>query len=99
MFMKKQIGFALVGCGHIANKHAQLLANHIKKAKLVAVCDCVANKAEKLGQLYSVPWFTDVHEMLDSCTDKIDVINILTPTGYHEQNVFECQTQIFAKME
>ena len=87
--MKRQVGFALVGCGHIANKHAQLLANHLEKGKLIAVCDRVATKAEKLGQLYFVPWFTDVHKMLDIYADKIDVINILTPTGYHEQNVME----------
>ena len=59
------LGFALVGCGRIAQKHADLLhGNHIAGAKLVAVCDVKADRAEAMGKRCGVPIFTDMHEMM-----------------------------------
>ena len=44
--------FALVGCGRIAKRHAELLASKsIKKAKLVAVCDIISQKAINFNQV------------------------------------------------
>ncbi|GAB4420910.1 MAG: Gfo/Idh/MocA family oxidoreductase [Bacteriovoracaceae bacterium] len=79
--------FALVGCGRIAKKYAGNLAEgKITDAMLSAVCDVKADRSKFYGEKYKVPWFTDMHEMMKSMGEKIDVITILTPSGDHAQH-------------
>jgi len=78
--------FALVGCGRIAKRHAELLGNkQITNACLVAVCDIVAAKAERIGKEFSIPHFSDMHEMMK--TVQVDVVVVLTESGRHAQHV------------
>ena len=80
------LNFALVGCGRIAKRHSELLGfNQIYNAKLVAVCDLVRKKAEKIAKQFSIPHFTDMHEMLS--TVDIDVLVVLTESGKHAEHV------------
>ena len=80
--------FALLGCGRIAKRHAELLGNaQIENAKLVAVCDKVEEKAKKIAEQFGVPYFTDMDEMLNS--EDIDVVSVLTESGYHAQHVIQ----------
>ena len=80
------LNFALVGCGRIAKRHSELLGRGIiNNAKLVAVCDVVANKAETLSKEFSVPAFTDMHEMMSAID--IDVVVVLTESGSHAAHV------------
>lgn len=80
------LNFALVGCGRIARRHAELLARgKIGGARLVAVCDVVPQKAEKFGQEFGVPMFTDMHDMMKNA--QIDVVVVLTESGLHAQHV------------
>jgi len=82
------LNFALVGCGRIAKRHSELLGcNQIVGARLVAVCDINSEKAEKTGQQFSVPFFTDMHQMMQS--EKIDVVVVLTESGNHAKHVTE----------
>jgi UDP-N-acetyl-2-amino-2-deoxyglucuronate dehydrogenase len=84
------IKFALVGCGRISKRHSDLLGrNQIKGAKLAAVCDIKPERAQKLGEEFSVPWFSDMHEMLREIPDQIDGISILTESGLHATHVLE----------
>jgi predicted dehydrogenase len=84
------INFALVGCGRITRKHAGNLGeNKVKDAMLVAVCDRIEEKAKFYGEKYDVPWFTDMHEMMKSMDEKIDVISILTESGSHAKNTID----------
>ena len=47
---------ALVGCGRISVRHAELLTNQeIDGAELAAVCDLDPNKAQATGEKYGVP--------------------------------------------
>lgn len=79
------LNFALVGCGRIAARHAELLGNNqIPHSKLVAVCDIVKSKAAKIGKDFSVPYFTDMHEMMRAAN--IDVVVILTESGNHAKH-------------
>lgn len=81
--MSRRIRFALLGCGRIAQKHAEILGRgHIAGAELAAVCDTVPARAEKLASTYGVPAFVDMHEMMAKTAD-IDVISILTESGNH----------------
>src|SRR5690348_1064191 len=78
--------FALIGCGRIAVRHAELLGkNQIAGAQLAAVCDVVEAKAERFGRQYGVPHFTDMQAMMRKVTP--DVAVVLTESGNHAQHV------------
>lgn len=75
----------LVGCGRIAKRHSDLLGNgQIEGASLVSVCDIVASKAETVAAPFGVPWYTDMHEMMEGT--KPDVVVILTESGLHAEH-------------
>jgi UDP-N-acetyl-2-amino-2-deoxyglucuronate dehydrogenase len=81
-------GFALVGCGRIAPKHADLLhSGEIKGAKLIAVCDIKPERAKAFGERYSVPYFIAFEEMMAALGQQIDVISVLTESGNHAKDV------------
>lgn len=80
------IKFALVGCGRIAKRHAELLGNgQIDGAHLAAVCDVDADKARRIGEQFSIPWFVDMHEMMRSVA--VDALSVLTESGHHAKDV------------
>lgn len=80
--------FALVGCGRIAKRHSELLGfGQIAGAQLVAVCDIVVEKAQKIGEQFSVPAFSDMHQMMQSIA--LDVVVVLTESGNHASNVID----------
>jgi len=85
--MKKQIRFALIGCGRISYRHAELLYNQIPGAELAAVCDIVQEKANKYSQKYKIPFYTDYKKMLEK--ENIDVVNILTESGNHAKHTLD----------
>tara|TARA_B100000035_G_C21007016_1_gene557776 strand:+ start:411 stop:1478 length:1068 start_codon:yes stop_codon:yes gene_type:complete len=78
--------FALLGCGRIAKRHSELLGfNKIKNATLVSVCDINEQKAKKIAMQFNVPYFTDMHEMMQK--QSLDVVSVLTESGYHAKHV------------
>ncbi len=80
------LNFVLIGCGRIAVRHSELLGKgQIGNARLAAVCDVVADRARKCGEQYSVPWFTDMHEMMRVVST--DVVTVLTESGHHADHV------------
>ncbi len=82
-------GFALVGCGRIGRRHAELLGeNRIHDARLVAVCDCVPEKAESFGNRFGVPYYTDMTAMMDK-EKGVDIVSVLTPSGMHAHHVIK----------
>jgi len=77
--------FALVGCGRIARRHAELLGHgQVEGASLAAVADIVADKAKSVAARFGVPWFTDMHEMMARASP--DVVVILTESGLHAEH-------------
>ena len=82
------LSFGLVGCGRIAKRHSELLSSGvIAGARLGAVCDIDVEKARKIGERCSVPFFSDLHEMMRS--EEIDCVVVLTDSGSHASNVLE----------
>lgn len=76
---------SLVGCGRIAKRHTELLGKgQIEGASLASVCDVVASKAEAIAKPFDVPWFADMHEMMEQT--KQDVVVILTESGLHAEH-------------
>lgn len=81
--------FALVGCGRIAKKHAEILSGgHVSGARLAAVCDIREDRAQAFGQTYGVPHFPGIRQMMEAQVG-IDVVNVLTPSGLHAANTLE----------
>jgi len=79
--MKDKIGYGIIGCGVIAPWHAGAVSR-IPEAELVAVCDIVPEKAEKLKEEFGAKYaYTDYHDLL--ARDDIDVVSICTPSGMH----------------
>lgn len=77
--------FALLGCGRIGRRHAELLAGgRIPGATLAAVCDIDPERARLFSEKYRVPGFTDLHEM--ARTVDVDAFSVLTPSGLHAQH-------------
>ncbi|MDD3012593.1 MAG: Gfo/Idh/MocA family oxidoreductase [Candidatus Gastranaerophilales bacterium] len=84
------IKIALIGCGRIVKRHSELLGNNqIEHAKLAAVCDIDLQKAKAVGERFNVPFYSDMHEMMQKERNNIDAITILTPSGIHAQHVIE----------
>ena len=82
------LNFALVGCGRIAKRHSELLGlDQIKGARLTAVCDLLEDKAKKIGDQFSIPYYTDMHQMMQG--ENIDVVIVLTESGNHARNVVD----------
>lgn len=79
--------FALVGCGRIAKRHAELLSGQVADAKLVAVCDVNAEKARSFGEQYGVDWYQSMDEMMSLAQP--DVVSVLTPSGMHCDHVLK----------
>lgn len=81
----EKIRFAVVGCGHIGKRHAEMISRN-GEAELVAMCD-IKPKEELDVEKFGVPIFGSVDEMLDSGLE-FDVVNICTPNGLHaEQSI------------
>lgn len=79
------IRFAIVGCGRIAKRHADLLGlDQISGAKLVAVCDTDRDRAAAFGEKYRVPAFYSLDDLLE--LPGIDAVSVLTPSGMHAEH-------------
>lgn len=84
------IRFALLGCGRIARKHAEILGSgQVEGAGLAGVCDIDPARACDFGERYAVPWFTDMNAMMTDLGDGVDVVSILTPSGNHSRHCIE----------
>jgi len=73
------IRFAIIGCGKIAQRHAEHISH---KGILTAVCDVVTEKADALAAKYGAKAYYNIDELLQHET-AVDVIAICTPNGLH----------------
>lgn len=81
----EKIKFAVVGCGHIGKRHAEMAMRN-PNAQLVALAD-VRPKQDLGLEAYDVPFFASIDEMLNAGLD-MDVVCICTPNGLHaEQSI------------
>lgn len=94
------LNIALIGCGRIAYKHVEAIANNYPQAKLVAVCDLVEERAGEKAQAYlslmkkksldcSNPTvYIDYKSLLHQ--EEIDIVAIATESGNHAQISLDC---------
>ena len=83
----KPVKFAVIGCGHIGKRHAEMICRN-PKAALVALID-VKEKSSLNINAYNVPFFQSLEDFLQSGI-AADVINIATPNGLHAQQALQC---------
>jgi UDP-N-acetyl-2-amino-2-deoxyglucuronate dehydrogenase len=74
----EKIRFALIGCGRIAQRHAEHINNF---GKLIAVCDNVKLKADDLAAKYGAKPYYNIDELL--ANEEVDVVSICSPNGLH----------------
>ncbi len=79
------IKFAIVGCGRIAQRHAE----HISKyGILIAVCDIVEEKAIELGLKHGANAYFSIDELLKN-EKGVDVVSIVSPNGLHAEHTIK----------
>ena len=74
------MNIALIGCGRISKKHIEAIEKN--NLNLVALCDIDESKNK-----FNIPFYTDYKKMLEN--ENIDIVSILTPSGYHYQNALD----------
>lgn len=75
----KKIKFAIIGCGRIAQRHAEHISNN---GLLVAVCDIDVEKAKKMALQYKCNYYENIDELVTTEKD-IDIVSICSPNGMH----------------
>lgn len=86
MNLKSMRKIALIGCGRIAKRHADLLTeDESLGGELVAVCDVNEVRAREFGAKYGVPWYQDMHQLARE--EQVEVFTVLTPSGLHAEHV------------
>lgn len=89
---EENMKYALIGCGRIAVNHVQAAINN--KLDIVAVCDILPEKIEKLLSRYdlhgekSIKKYSDYKKMIEE--EKIDLISIATESGIHAEIALYC---------
>jgi UDP-N-acetyl-2-amino-2-deoxyglucuronate dehydrogenase len=75
----------IIGCGRIAKRHSDLLGkSQIAGARLAAVCDTIAERAQMMASAFGVPAYDRIEDLLADAS--IDVVSILTPSGMHAEH-------------
>jgi UDP-N-acetyl-2-amino-2-deoxyglucuronate dehydrogenase len=82
----QKFSFGIVGCGRIAQRHAE----HISKiARVQAVCDVKPERAKELGAKYHCNTYTNIDDLLSS-EKGLDVVSICTPNAFHAEQTIKC---------
>ena len=84
-----KLGFALIGCGSIARKHAHVLKEYLEDGQIAAFVDLDISRARQFSEKYGAPAFSSVAEMMSAVGDSVDVFSVLTPSGAHCANVLD----------
>lgn len=81
--MKNKLGFAVIGCGSIAEIAHFPSIKKTEEAELIACCDINAETAKKMKEKWGAKyWFDDYKKMFDSCHE-LDVVIVSTPNNVH----------------
>ncbi|MFM9910760.1 MAG: Gfo/Idh/MocA family protein [Chitinophagaceae bacterium] len=80
--MASTVSFGIVGCGRIAQRHAE----HIqKKGILKAVCDIDKEKANALASKYAANAYYSIDDML-AAENEMQVVSVCSPNGLHAEH-------------
>ncbi len=82
LFLLNKLKFAIIGCGRIAARHAEIINNI---AELSAVCDIKPERANDFAEKYSADPYNAIEELLKN-ENNIDVVSICTPNSFHTEH-------------
>lgn len=82
-----KVKFAVVGCGHIGKRHAEMIIRN-SESELVALVDTKPKDLLDIEK-FGVPFYNSLDKLLEAKLD-IDVINIATPNGFHSTHAIQC---------
>jgi UDP-N-acetylglucosamine 3-dehydrogenase len=82
-----KLNAAVIGVGNMGRHHARVY-HEISGVTLVAVADSNPKVAKGIADKFKVRAYSDYREMLDK--EKIDVISIAVPTGWHRKVALDC---------
>ncbi len=83
------INFAVVGCGHIGKRHAEMISRN-QESRLLALID-VKDRANLGIDQYDVPFYNTLEDFLKSPeAQQTDVVNIASPNGFHASQAMQC---------
>ena len=85
--MDKKIKFAVVGCGHIGKRHAEMVMRN-EESEFVAWCDVAPKEDLYLPENNTAAFYSSIGEMLKGQPD-IDVVSVCTPNGLHAEQSIE----------
>lgn len=74
----KKYNYAIIGCGRIARRHAEIIS---KFGNLVKVYDVVKRKTDSLAEEFKCEAVSDIDDIYSS--GEIDIITICTPNKFH----------------
>ena len=80
--MKNKINFAIIGCGRIAQRHAEHI---LKNGNLVAVCDNVKSKGDEFASKFNTKAYSRIEDLLFH-EKEIDIVSICSPNGLHAEH-------------
>lgn len=80
-----KIKFAILGCGDVAQRHAEHISNH-PEASLSVVYDVIKEKGQALAEKFGVSVAKTADEMWQ---DDYHIVSICTPNGLHCQNALD----------
>ena len=78
--MNKKLKIGIIGCGAIADIHAQAIQQS-KNAELHSVYSRTEKNVKKCAEKYSVKWHTDWNKFIFD--NELDIVSICTPSGNH----------------
>jgi predicted dehydrogenase len=83
-YQNSKIKFAVIGCGHIGKRHAEMIRRN-EEAELVAMCDVRAKEDCGLESFEGVSFYQSADEMLKNHPE-IDIVNVCSPNGLHAEH-------------
>lgn len=84
----RPIRMAVIGCGRIAEKHFDAIAQYGDELELVAVCDTQPMALDAAVTRTGALGFCDLDELL--VTERPALIALCTPSGLHASQVIRC---------
>jgi UDP-N-acetyl-2-amino-2-deoxyglucuronate dehydrogenase len=77
-----KLKFAIIGCGRIAERHAEQI---LRLASLTAVCDTDESKATSFAKKFGAKSYKNIDDLLINEKD-LNVVSICSPNGLHAEH-------------
>lgn len=87
IMINKEYGFAIIGCGMIANIHVSAI-KEIGNTKLIGVYDNNRDMAVAFSEKWNCKDYSSIEDLL--ADEMVDVVNICVPSGLHAHFIIKC---------